>query len=95
MTQSPSRPDVSSTKPAIDVPPYLRRLERRIDGETVAMGVGFFLIEIRASADNLWRPPVWGFEDLLASAGSGSTLMAIQFFLLGDLLPRYPCDVAY
>ena len=51
------------------------------------MGVGFFLIEIRASADSLWRPPVWGFEDLLASAGSGSTLMAIQFFLLGDLLP--------
>ena len=51
------------------------------------MGVGFFLIAIRASADNLWRPLEWGFEDLLASAGSGSTLMAIQFFLLGDLLP--------
>ena len=32
-------------------------------------------------------PTGMGFEDLLASAGSSSTLMAIQFFLLGDLLP--------
>ena len=67
--------------------PYLRRRSRRVLAFTTVIGLGLLLTAIRHGSDGLWLPIVWGFEDLLAAEDFGSTLSALQFFLLSDLAP--------